>query len=155
MDELKSKYIGKYFGADEISDITIIDFTTPLGSVIFELTFLTGKKQIVTEKSLVLGVSDAVHKDKDGNDDSLSFLLSQRINAISEECVKIVAEYDVPSYLFDRVGLKIQAELEAHFQRASAIVWFGDTDEYAPGFLSSNNVTLLMADRINNKIPAK
>lgn len=147
MEELKNKYVDKFFGEDKITDIAVTEATTPLGSLIFELTFLSGKKLKVPEKGLVLGVSD---EKKDA-----TATYSARLNAISEECVKIVAEYDLPSYLFDRIGKKIELELNNHVERAASIVWNGNADSYAPGFSTQDSVTLTEADILNAKFPPK
>ncbi len=146
MDALKEKYIGKYVGEDKIAGIEV-DGTTDLGSVVFNLTFENGKKKLIPEKGLVVCVSNAKQ--------DATKIYGALINAISDECVKIVGEYDLPSYLFDRIGAKLEMELRNHVERAGSIVWFGGPEEYAPGFNSSNNVTLLMADRINKKFPPK
>lgn len=145
MDELKQKYVGKYFGENRISDIEISDFTTVKESVVFNLSYESGKKELVTEKSLVLGVTD--------QKSDATTLLTSRIYAISADCVDLVREYDLPSYLFDRLGKKIEVELQNNLERASCIMWYGDPSSYAPGFKGDNLVTLLMADRLNKKFP--
>lgn len=143
MNELQQKYIGKYIGESKIADIQITDFTTPLGSTVFSVTTESGEEILVTEKSLVISSSEEKV--------DVTTLYTSRLNAISEECIKVIAEYDVPSYLFDRVAAKIQTELRNHIERAASIVWFGSPKKYAPGFDTSGSVTLLQADRINRK----
>ena len=147
MDELKAKYVGKYVGEEKIADIEVADFVTPSGPIVFQVSFESGKKKVIPEKGFGVTVSDAKR--------DATTIMGLLLSAISEECVKIVAEYDPPSYLFDRVGAKIQLELNNHIERASSILWFGNDSEYAPGFISSNNVTMLMADQINQKCPPK
>ena len=142
---LEVKYTGKFIGEDRIASISITDITTPLGSTVLELTYESGKKKLMPEKGLVASVSD------EKIDATKRY--ERLFNALSEECIKVVAEYDPPSFLFDRIGAKIELELKNHMQRAASILWFGSPDEYAPGFDSSNHVTLLMADEINKKFP--
>lgn len=147
MEELKTKYVGKYIAENKIKDIAVLGETTSLGSVIFDVTYESGDKQIIPEKGLVISVSDQ----KRDSSKMLEVLLS----TISDECIKLIGEYDLPSYLFDRIGQKIELELKNHIQRAASIVWFGTPDKYAPGFDSSGIVTLLMADQLNKKFPPK
>lgn len=147
MDELKQKYVGKYVAADKITDISIADFATPIGSVVFFLTYESGKQAFIPEKGFAVSVSDQPSDD--------SKMYGNRLEVLSSEIVKLVEEYDLPQYLITRLGDKFTLELENHIQRAMAIKLFGSPDAYAPGFESINLFTLLEAARVNAQFPPK
>lgn len=147
MEELNNKYVGKFIGEDKVTDIDISEFLTSSGSMVFELTLENGKKEFLPEKGLVASITD--------EKSDATTMYGARLAAISADCIKAIEEYDLPSYLFDRVTAKIKLELDNHIERAASIAWFGTDKEYAPGFSTQGMVTLLGAERMNKRIPTK
>ncbi len=147
MDELKEKYVGKWIGPNKITDISITELTTSAGSVVFEVTYELGHKELFPEKGLALVVTDEI---KD-----LNFVRDVRVAAITPLIVETIKEYDLPAaqvnYLFSKAG----QEVDNHFARAYNFLMFGNEIRYAPGFEPQHDYTLLMAERVNKKIPPR
>lgn len=145
--DIKPLFVGKFYGPEKISDVSVIETTTPSGAPIFEITTEQGRTYVVPQKSVALIVTDEA---KDWN-----HIRDARIRVMVPEIINIISEYDLPggqmNYLLSMVG----AEFDNHFGRAHNYLWFKDDKRYVPGFDPANEFTLLMADRINDQIPER
>jgi hypothetical protein len=147
MQELKDKYVGQFIGPDKISDIIVTDFTTPLGSMVFEVTYETGMKELYAEKGLTVVVS------KEAKD--FNHVRDARVSAMVPQIVDLVIEYDLPLvqhvYFLGQVG----EQLKNRLNRAQSFLIHGTDERFIPGFDPMTDMTLLDAERVIAKIPPK
>lgn len=147
MDELKAKYVGKFIGPNKIVDITVEDFTTKQGALIFSVTHENGDIDIYPEKGLVAVVSNEI---KDYN-----HIRDARVNLFVPQVLELMEEYDLPAGQLVYVLSQIGTQYRNHLSRAMNHLWRGDDRRYIPGIDPSDDFTLLMAERVNRKIPIK
>lgn len=146
-EALKAKYVGKFIGPNKIADIGIEDFTTAGGSLVFSVTHENGDKDIYPEKGLVAVVSDEI---KDYN-----HIRDVRVNLLVPQILEFMEEYDLPAGQLVYVLSQIGTQYRNHISRAMNQLWRGDDRRYIPGVDPSDDFTLLMAEKVNKKIPVK
>lgn len=144
MDELNAKYVGKFLGEDKITDLSLSSFKTSNGLEIFDVTFENGQTSPVSLKGLVFATDEKRDASK---------LYETKLNLLSSEYVKIIEDYDIPAYLFERVALRITNELLNHLERAFVIKWHGDAKRYSPNFALKDTVSFLEIERVNQSVP--
>lgn len=147
MTPIEVKFIGKYIGPDKIVGISVLEFTTPLGSAVFEVELESGQRNIYPEKALVAISTEEV---KDHN-----FIRDRRIALMIGPIVDILKEYDLPAAQFGYALQCVAGSINNEFDRALNYLWTKDDSRYVPGFESANDATLLMAGRVISVIPAK
>lgn len=145
MEELKEKYVGKYVGPYEITDIETTDQKTPKDSVVFLLTFKGGEKMIMPEKGLVAVVTDK-------NTDH-TYIRDARVAAMIQELIDIVEEYDLPATQIVNLSQTFANQLASRFDRAHTWFWHKDPKKFIPGYDPLNEVSLLMAEKVISEIP--
>jgi hypothetical protein len=143
MDELQTKFVGKYIGPDKITGVDIYDFVTPSGSLVFEVTFENEKSMIFPEKGLVAVVSDEPK--------NFNHVRDARVNLMVPEIMKVIEEYDIPHEQFVHLMSQVAMQWQNNFNRANALLWFGNESEYVPGSDTTDRLTLLMAKRVNQE----
>lgn len=147
MQELKDKYVGRFIGPDKISDISVTEITTPLGSAVFEVTCESGLKDLYAEKGLAVIVSDEA---KDFN-----HLRDARVNVMVPQMVELIMEYDLPSVQWVHLLGQVGDQLKNRLYRAQSFAVRGTDDRYIQGFDPETDMTLLDAERVIAKIPPK
>lgn len=145
MLELNNKFVGKYFGPDMISSIEITPQTTPSGGVVFSVVFASGARTIVTEKTLVISISD-----KPGD---YTKLLDTKLQAVVPEIVALLEEYDIASFEVESLVSRIKANVEMRFNRAINFLFSGDDSRFIPGWDHKTDVTMLMSEKVISQIP--
>lgn len=139
--ELKEVYEGKYLGPNKIVDMTITEITTTLGSAVFEVTYESGVKELYPEKGFGLLVSNEA---KDFN-----HLRDARVEVMVPKILELIEEYDIPMDQFTWLMTQVAHQWQNKFNRANAILWFGDVAGYYPGSDTMDRLTLLNAERVN------
>jgi hypothetical protein len=147
MDELKSKYVGKFIGPNKIADIEVTELTTPKGAAVFEVTYTLGHKELFPERGLVVVVTNEI---KD-----LTYVRDMRVEAIVPTVIDLVQEYDLPGAQMNYLLTMIGTQWNNRFGRALNWLMFKDDKRYAAGYEPANDFSLLMAERVNKGIPPK
>lgn len=140
---LNDKFVGKYVGPDEVVAISLIELTTASGHGVFELVYKSGNTAIYPEKGLMAVIS------KEPKD--LNHLRDARVNLMVPEILNVIKEYDIPLEQFTWLMQQTMMQWQNHFNRANAILWYGDDRSYVPGVDTMEMLTLLQAERINQK----
>lgn len=150
MDEgtvnLSEKFVGKFYGPEKVTGFEATGGATLTGDVVFEITTEQGRKYLVPKKSLVI-ISD---EKKDWN-----YIRDTKVSLMVPELVRVVSDYDLPSSQITYMAAIFGQQLSNHLDRAHNYLWFGDDSRFVPGFDPLNDITLLMADRINATIPSR
>lgn len=147
MSPIEVKFIGKYVGPDKIVSIEVSDFTTPLGSAVFEVVFESGLKTIFPEKALV-AVSTEEAKDH-------TFVRDRRFTVMMPDLINLVKEYDVPGTQVNNMLQVLAQNIDNEFGRALNYFWTNDDSRFVPGYSPMNDATLLMASQVISVIPNK
>lgn len=135
-------YIGKYVGPNKILSINVLDLKTSAGSAVMEIQYEGGKKDLYPEKGFAAVVSS---EPKDMN-----HLRDARVALMVPEIIGVIEEYDIPYEQFTYLMTMVAQQWQNHFNRANAILWFGEEKEYVPGSDTTDRLTLLMAKKVNN-----
>ena len=143
MQELKDKFVGKYVGPNKIKDIDVTSIKTPSGGMVFTLAYEDGRFELFPEKGLVAVVSDGA---KDFN-----HLRDARVDIMVPEIMNVIKEYDIPYGQFTWLMSMVAAQWQNNFNRANAILWFGEASAYVPGSDTTDRLTLTMADQVNSR----
>lgn len=137
--------IGKYIGSDEIVSINLVDFKTPKGSEIYEVTFKTGRSHIFSEKALGLIVTDELS--------DATTVQDKKFKPMVDEIVEIISEYDVNLGEIEMMFKQIAGKFDLEFNKAMSFLWFKNSKEFVEGFSPTHFASLLMAKGINKDIP--
>jgi len=140
-NNLHEAFVGKFVGPNKITEISAIEMRTPKGGYIFEVGYEDGTKEIYPETGFMLVVSDEA---KDFN-----HIRDARVQAMVPEILNTIKEYDIPYEQFTWLMSQVAAQWQNHFNRANAVLWFGDASRYVPGSDTTDRLSLLMADRVN------
>jgi len=144
---LQIMYVGRFIGPEKIADIQIVDFKTAMGSMVFEVTFENGIKELFPEKGLTAVVSDEI---KDSN-----HVRDARISLLVPQILELAEEYNFPGYQMNHLLSMVGNQWNNKFGRAYNYLFFGDDSRYVQGYEPGNDFTLLDAKRVINRIPTK
>lgn len=145
--DLTDVYAGKFLGPNKIASVAVLDFKTALGSVVFEVVYEDGRKEVYPEKSFGLLVSSEA---KDFN-----HLRDTRVDVVVPKILELIEEYDFPFEQFTWLMTQVAHQWQNKFNRANAILWFGSTKEYFPGSDTMDRLTLIQAERVNRSVPTE
>lgn len=146
MDELKAKYVGRFYGPNKIVDITPHEYKLPSGDMVFELSYDSGLKRRTTEKALALFVT--------GEISDLTSVRQKQFDLLVPVVSRMMVEHDL--MLDDVVPFckELGSNLDMNIRRADSFLWTHDDREYAPGAAGYGNATLLNASMVIDSIPS-
>lgn len=131
--------IGKFIGPDEIVSVNVLEYKTPEGKNVLDVSFKNGRKHIFTEETLEYVVTDTIS--------DLNTVQEKKFTPVIRKFMSILLEHDLNvgeiEMLFKQLGFNIDAVLN----RATSYLWFKDEKEFVQGFDPMYNVSLLMAEQ--------
>lgn len=142
---LTEVYAGKFLGSEKIVSV---EAQTPPGGrsgFDFKITLENGTEEVYPQKGFVAVVSDEPL-------DATS-MRDRQVNLMVVEILDIVRSYNIPFSQFTYAMTRVANQFQNHFNRANAILWFGNASRYVPGADTMEMLSLNDADRINDQQP--
>lgn len=132
--------IGKFIGSQEIVSVQEIDFKTPKGEAVYEITFKDERSHIYPVKVIELIVSDEA---TDAN-----YVQEKKFQSLCSEIMDSIAEYDVNLGEVQMLVKVLTGSIDEEFNKAASMLWFKNKKEHVPGFDSTYYASVLMAKRV-------
>lgn len=142
MDQNKDQFIGP----KKVIGVTVLDIKTPKGNDVYKVLY-EGSSEMMTKEIFDVLATDIAS--------DYSKAQSTKHNYISPRIIDLLKEFDVSVGEIEALLRVISNEFSNHFDRAIAIRWKGDAEDYVAGFNPMHSATLLEADEINNKYDAE
>lgn len=139
-------YAGKYIGVDKITEV-LPHKGDAAWAYIFDVTYENGRTEAIPQKGFVASVSDEPSNATQIRDRKFALLVP--------EIIEVFRQYGVEFSQFQNAMIRVASEYQNHFNRANAILWFGNADRYAPGCDTMEMLSLNDADRVNATHPPK
>lgn len=134
-----------FVGAEKVVVVADIAQKTPSGSDMVEVTYESGRKEILTKKFYELVVTEVAS--------DATIVHRTKMNALMPAVKLVICEYDLKVGEIQSFLQVLANGIDDNFSRATNYLWTGDDQGYVPGMNPMNPRSLLEADGVIRSIP--
>lgn len=137
---METDYTGKFIGPRKIASVKDGEFKTNGGNPTVTVEFEGGYKQFIPLKALSLMAT------KEPSD--FTNLRDKKLKTITAEILAVIAEHDFQGDDIEPLSILVSNELMNSFNKATHILWKGESNSFVPGGNAVLEQSLLDADKI-------
>lgn len=137
----------QFIGPRKVESVIVLETKTPKGEAMIEVTYAGEFKETMSQKLFDASTTSEAS--------DYTNLRDKRVRIISPEIVAILQEYDIRVCDVDSILRMAATEVDNRFNRAVGFLWTGDDSTFVPGMNPIVERSILEAEAILAKIPAK
>jgi len=127
--------VGKFIGQLEIESLDHDE-----DNDIVHITFVGGRKWLLSRKAFELVVTDTVS--------DFNTVQDKKLDVIVPQIMQLLVDYSVDSLEQGMLMKRLAGKIDEVLNKARSILWYRGNTEYVEGFDSENYVSLTMADQV-------